>query len=216
MNASITTPVMEDAAVLPTEAQHFLQVIADMQREAEQRRRLLDELRQTEAKARSEQEKVYAARDASVARLAHTNAESLQLQVQLQDLCNQQKEAEATVLELRRQKMQWEAFLAQQQQEDQEMSSSLFSKDAASGDTNNRTVGDVLRVKRALRIWGQLPHRATYLQELRTAVAELFADPHGNTHPSGASLPDWATVCSRLQSLSQEEKAVLLLLPFPT
>ncbi|EKF39728.1 hypothetical protein MOQ_000034, partial [Trypanosoma cruzi marinkellei] len=176
MEAFTITPLVEDDTTFVKDTQQFLAVIADMQREAEQRRCLLDDLRQKEAVAEMELEKSLAVREAVVARMAHTKAEGLELQSEYKSLATQQRTVEAEVLELRRQMTHWKKVL----QGFQGSSSQLLG----SGDTDFATVKSTSLIDRALHAWSQLPHGFMFLQELKKTLTDFIAELAVNARSS--------------------------------
>ncbi|PBJ71137.1 hypothetical protein BCY84_17475 [Trypanosoma cruzi cruzi] len=225
MEAFAITPLAEDDTTFVKDAQQFLAVIADMQREAEQRRCLLDGLRQKEAAAEMELEKCLAVREAVVARMAHTKAEGLELQSEYKALTTQQRAVEAEVLELRRQKGHWKKVLQEFQG-----SSSSSSHLLGSGDTDGATVKSASPLDRALHAWSQLPHGFIFLKELKKTLTEFIAelavnagsntDDNSNATHNGTATEyttaflDPSSVFPHLPPLSKVEEAIILLIPF--
>ncbi|KAF8295534.1 hypothetical protein TcYC6_0092490 [Trypanosoma cruzi] len=224
MEAFAITPLAEDDTTFVKDAQQFLAVIADMQREAEQRRCLLDDLRQKEAAAEMELEKCLAVREAVVARMAHTKAEGLELQSEYKALTTQQRAVEAEVLELRRQKSHWKKVLQEFQ------GSSSSSHLLGSGNTDGATVKSASSLDRALHAWSQLPHGSMFLKELKKTLTEFVAelavnagsntnDNSNTTHNATATeyttaFLDPSSVFPHLPPLSKLEEAIILLIPF--
>ncbi|RNF19370.1 uncharacterized protein Tco025E_04157 [Trypanosoma conorhini] len=228
MEAPAITPLLEDGdAAFGKDAQQFLTVIADMQREAEQRRLLLDELRQKEAAAKAELEKCLAAREALVARMAHTKAEGLELQVEHNELGSRQRAAAAAALELRRQKAQWAQLQRLHQAPSAPPSSPIRGR---SDDGDEAHVPGMPQLARALHAWSQLSHGSLFLQELKTMLTEFMTELQLNTGRTSdevartlhneastdhtTAVLDLAIIFPQLPSLSPVEKAVLSLVPF--
>ncbi|KAF5219015.1 hypothetical protein ECC02_008016 [Trypanosoma cruzi] len=224
MEAFAITPLAEDDTTFVKDAQQFLAVIADMQREAEQRRCLLDDLRQKEAAAETELEKCLAVREAVVARMAHTKAEGLELQSEYKALTTKQRAVEAEVLELRRQKSHWKKVLQEFQ------GSSSSSHLLGSGNTDVATVKSASSLDRALHAWSQLPHGSMFLKELKKTLTEFIAElavnagsntnDNSNTTHNGTATEyttaflDPSSVFPHLPPLSKVEEAIILLIPF--
>ncbi|ESL10197.1 hypothetical protein TRSC58_02074 [Trypanosoma rangeli SC58] len=227
MVASAINSQVEDDAVLVKDAQQFLTVIADMQCEAERRRLLLDELRQKETSAKTELGKRLAVREALVARMAHTKAEGLELQVEYNDLCSRQRAVEAEALELCYRKAHWTQLL----QLHQTSSTPPFSPISMESDDSDGVHGSGMpQLSRALNAWIQLPHSSLFLRDLKTTLTEFMTELQMNTrsnsdevisticndvstdHTTTAS--DLATIFSHLPSLRALEKAILSLVSF--
>ncbi|RNF08447.1 hypothetical protein TraAM80_02750 [Trypanosoma rangeli] len=227
MEASAINSPVEDDATLAKDAQQFLTVIADMQYEAERRRLILDELRQKETAAKAELEKCLVAREALVARMAHTKAEGLELQVEYNGLCSRQRAAEAEALELRHQKAHWMQLLQLYQTPSTQPSSPIRTE---SDDSDGTHGSDTPQLSRAFNAWIQLPHSFLFLRVLKTTLTEFMTELQMNTrstsdevistiyndastdHTTAAS--DLATIFPHLPSLGPLEKAVLSLVSF--
>ncbi|KAH9600552.1 hypothetical protein LSM04_008863 [Trypanosoma melophagium] len=220
MYTSNTTPSVDDEdAELAAEVHEYLHIITNMQKEAKERQREIAALREQAAAARGEVEKWHMERSAAAARLAHTGANVLLLQVELQTLCHQQQEAELAVLRLRKQKTQWEAILPSCIPSNIKHNSPDSSLDNRKDDLSCFSL-DCVSVKMpppvvwALRLWRQLPQSERYLQELNAVVAELFTQLQEDVKitPSCSSMGCFLQL---LPGLNDTERALLSLLTFP-
>ncbi|ORC87886.1 uncharacterized protein TM35_000191300 [Trypanosoma theileri] len=220
MHTSSISSAVGDDAELAAEVHEYLQMIANMQREAEERRCEIETLRRRAAVARCEEEKWHLERNAAAARLAHTTANGLLLQVEYQTLARQQQEAELTVLMLKKQKIQWDAILPSCSNSSHiEKNSCDSNLDNVSDDNNTGSLMDSACVKIpqtlawALSLWRQLPQSEEWLQELNAATAELFAQLQEDMKTNASSPTE--CLLGLLPDLNDTERALLSLLTFP-
>ncbi|CCD13770.1 unnamed protein product [Trypanosoma congolense IL3000] len=219
-------PMAHGGDVVPQEAQQFLQLIAGMRAQAEQREHLIEELRHKEAILMKERDRLLLVREACVATVAEAKTQLLLLHVQSRELEEQRHSGELESVKKRQYVRQCKTMLKCLLRDTAPPVSSAgatlapFEGNVAAqafvaelGEAvGNCCLGEVQRLRGLLSAFERVERCAAHLEELRTLLRELFGDlKSGDT--TGKNIAMQGTVCiTDLGPLSCGEKTLLFTL----
>ncbi|CBH12293.1 hypothetical protein, conserved [Trypanosoma brucei gambiense DAL972] len=216
----VTGTETQEGSTVPQEARQFLQVIATMQSESEERARIIGELRYRKLLVEEERDKNFMEREAVVAKLADARAQLLQLDVEHRELQKRQRSSESEILENSRQSQRCRTLLSTCRGDltvhpmVPNSASELAAEATAAGTSSaahNAYTEEAKWLKHLFITYGQLYNGTDFLQELRVSMKNLYVEVSKETHNTvQRNLSDWEATCLQsLPHLTADERTLL-------